>query len=201
MDEHIPTFMAVTGCSDTATAKFYLESANNDVEQAINTFMEGGGVPLGGEAADDQAGEAGNEGNQGGAFSVGMAEPKPGGAEEQRCCTCSSKHARAIYRRTRADLNKVLSTFIIIATPFHSPVQRSCDQCRCRWYTGGPAGGSGQEVIAPGQSGDGRGNQAFEDLRQAVEPHARQGTSEDLAEESSVFTGAARTLDGMLIKL
>jgi hypothetical protein len=72
---------------------------------------------------------------------------------------------------------------------------RSVVCCR-RWYTGGPAGGSGQEVIAPGQGGPGGGNKAFEDLRQAVEPHARQGTSEDLAEESSVFTGAARTLDG-----
>lgn len=64
-----------------------------------------------------------------------------------------------------------------------------------RWYTGGPAGGSGQEVIAPGQGGD-KNNKAFEALREAVEPHARQGTSEDLAEESNVFTGAARTLDG-----
>lgn len=65
----------------------------------------------------------------------------------------------------------------------------------CRWYTGGPAGGSGQEVIAPGQGGD-KKNETFEALREAVEPHAREGTSEDLAEESNVFTGAARTLDG-----
>jgi hypothetical protein len=50
-------------------------------------------------------------------------------------------------------------------------------------------------VIAPGQGRD-KKNAAFEALREAVEPHARQGTSEDLAEESQVFTGAARTLDG-----
>lgn len=65
----------------------------------------------------------------------------------------------------------------------------------CRWYTGGPAGGSGQEVIAPGQGGD-KTNKAFEALREAVQPHAREGTSEDLAQESKTFTGAARTLDG-----
>lgn len=65
----------------------------------------------------------------------------------------------------------------------------------CRWYTGGPAGGSGQEVIAPAQGGD-KKNKTFEALREAVEPHAREGTSEDLAEESNVFTGSARTLDG-----
>lgn len=62
-----------------------------------------------------------------------------------------------------------------------------------RWFTGGQ-GGSGQEVIAPG-SGD-PAMAAFEDVRKAVEPHARQGTSEDLAPESSAFTGSARTLDG-----
>jgi hypothetical protein len=53
-------------------------------------------------------------------------------------------------------------------------------------------------VIAPGQGRD-KKNKAFEALREAVEPHARQGTSEDLAEESKVFTGAARTLDGELV--
>jgi len=68
------------------------------------------------------------------------------------------------------------------------------DVCAARrWFTGGQ-GGSGQEVIAPGAGGPNMA--AFEDLRKAVEPHARQGTSDDLAPESTAFTGSARTLDG-----
>jgi hypothetical protein len=85
MAEHIPTFMAVTGCGDEATAKFYLESANNDVEQAINMFMEGGGVPLGEGSADGPAGGDDTGANDGGSFRVGMAEAIPGGPEEHRC--------------------------------------------------------------------------------------------------------------------
>lgn len=93
MADNLATFLAVTGCEDEASAKFFLESANNDVEQAINTYMEQGGAARVGEGttgpqdAEDDAAPAAN-------VSVGMAGATPGGAEEQRYRTCSLCHVR-----------------------------------------------------------------------------------------------------------
>ena len=41
--EAAQSFNAVTGNTDENVAKFYLESAQNDVETAINMFLESGG--------------------------------------------------------------------------------------------------------------------------------------------------------------
>lgn len=89
MAENLATFLAVTGCEDEASAKFFLESANNDVEQAINMYMEQGGAAavVEGAAAQDTAEDDPPEPN----FSVGMA----GGAEEQRFAPAMSRsHGR-----------------------------------------------------------------------------------------------------------
>ncbi|CAI5756719.1 unnamed protein product [Candida verbasci] len=43
MDEHIPTFLAVTGIEDELIAKQFLEVANNDLELAVTLYMESGG--------------------------------------------------------------------------------------------------------------------------------------------------------------
>jgi hypothetical protein len=60
-----------------------------------------------------------------------------------------------------------------------------------RWYTGGGQGGSGQEVIAPGQPSN-----MAKDFIESVKHHGREGTSEDLETKKGAFSGSARTLDG-----
>jgi uncharacterized protein YodC (DUF2158 family) len=62
---------------------------------------------------------------------------------------------------------------------------------RCRWYTGGGAGGSGQEVIAPGT-----GAEKVKGFMDAIQPHARQGTADDLEAKQGAFSGSSRTLNG-----
>ena len=83
MADNLAKFLDVTGCEDEASAKFFLESANNDVDQAIGMYMEQGGtVPADAGTAGVQHigdGEAPDAN-----FSVGMAGATPGGAEEQR---------------------------------------------------------------------------------------------------------------------
>lgn len=82
MDDAISTFMGVTGCEDQATAKFYLESCGNDVDQAVNNFMESGG------AAPDQvqAGADDSDDAVAGGASVNVDVAGPGaGDDEQRC--------------------------------------------------------------------------------------------------------------------
>lgn len=94
MDDNLETFKAVTNCEDDASAKFFLESANNDVQQAINMYMEqGGAIPAdAGTAAVQDIGDGeAPDAN----FSVGMADATPGGAEEQRYHTLSSCGLRA----------------------------------------------------------------------------------------------------------
>lgn len=71
----------------------------------------------------------------------------------------------------------------------------SQDEEEQRWYTGGGAG-SGQEVIAPGQRGPSNVDDVF---KAAQDLGARHETSED-NESKKAFTGAARTLDGGVIK-
>lgn len=83
MAENLATFLAITGCEDEASAKFFLESANNDVEQAINMYMEQGGAAAVGEGTAG-AQDAVDDENPDANFSVGMAGATAGGAEEQR---------------------------------------------------------------------------------------------------------------------
>ena len=52
MEEAIEQFNAFTGNDKPDVAKFYLESSNNSVETAVNTYMESGGAAPG--AAADQ---------------------------------------------------------------------------------------------------------------------------------------------------
>lgn len=61
-----------------------------------------------------------------------------------------------------------------------------------RWYTGGGQGGSGQEVIAPGAAGADK----VKGFMDAIQPHARQGTADDLETKQGAFSGSARTLNG-----
>lgn len=82
MDENISTFMGVTGCEDRGTASFYLESCGNDLDQAVNNYLESGGTAQGevqpaAEQSDDAA-EASVPVN------VDFAEPGAGGDDEQR---------------------------------------------------------------------------------------------------------------------
>ena len=44
MDDNVEQFNAVTGNSSLEVAKFFLESANNGLAEAINTYMESGGA-------------------------------------------------------------------------------------------------------------------------------------------------------------
>jgi len=41
-DSAISSFMNITGCSDHARAKFFLESSNGDIDQAVISFFENG---------------------------------------------------------------------------------------------------------------------------------------------------------------
>lgn len=83
MDEALSTFMAVTGCEDQKTAQFFLDSSGNDIDQAVNSYMESGGaVPNEVQQADDEPEDA--EGT-GASVSVGLAGPGAAGDDEQRC--------------------------------------------------------------------------------------------------------------------
>jgi len=42
-DANLSDFMSITGCDDANRAKFFLESANNDVNAAVLSFFESGG--------------------------------------------------------------------------------------------------------------------------------------------------------------
>jgi hypothetical protein len=98
MDDNLAAFLTVTGCQDEASAKFYLESANNDVEQAINMYMEqGGAAPDTGTKSAQDSGDQTPEAN----FSVGMADATPGG-EEQRF-RASSKCRTRVNKRTQCN--------------------------------------------------------------------------------------------------
>lgn len=59
-EEQISQFVAVTG-SSPEQARFYLESANGDVDAAVSSFLDSGGADGGFEEGameeDDQAGE------------------------------------------------------------------------------------------------------------------------------------------------
>lgn len=82
MDDQISVFMGVTGCEDQATAKFYLESCGNDVDQAVNNYMESGG------AAPEQLQSGADESDDAAAVvapvNVDVAGPGAGD-DEQRC--------------------------------------------------------------------------------------------------------------------
>ena len=42
-DSAISDFMNITGCSDHARAKFYIDSANGDIDAAVISFFESAG--------------------------------------------------------------------------------------------------------------------------------------------------------------
>jgi len=42
-DQAVSEFMSITGCSDTARAKFFLDAAHGDVSAAIANFFDAGG--------------------------------------------------------------------------------------------------------------------------------------------------------------
>jgi ribosomal protein L12E/L44/L45/RPP1/RPP2 len=93
MDEATQSFNAVTGNDNPEVAKFFLESANQNVEVAINMFMESGGsVPAAGQAAaqpdqddDDDEEEEGAEQATKVSVTAGAKDD-----EEQRCAAGNS---------------------------------------------------------------------------------------------------------------
>ena len=42
-DSAISDFMNITGCTDHTRAKFYIDSANGDIDAAVISFFESGG--------------------------------------------------------------------------------------------------------------------------------------------------------------
>jgi UBA-like domain len=108
MAENLATFLAVTGCEDEASAKFFLESANNDVGQAINMYMEqGGAAPIAeGTTASQNAGVEAPEAN----FSVGMADATPG-PEEQRF----RAHSKCLTRAKKTSSYFTIIPSLVIA--------------------------------------------------------------------------------------
>jgi UBA-like domain len=84
MEENVGLFMSITGCDQTETAQFFLESSDNDVEKAVNMYMESGGnagdmqtndhdPPVDGAQPDEPTGNA------------PAAVVKPDDPEEHRC--------------------------------------------------------------------------------------------------------------------
>ena len=53
-DSAISDFMNITGCADHARAKFYIDSANGDIDAAVISFFESAGDEQPATAADEQ---------------------------------------------------------------------------------------------------------------------------------------------------
>lgn len=83
MDDNVATFMGVTGCEDRGTAQFYLESSGNDLDQAVNNYMESGGAAPGEmQSAADQVEDVAPAGAS---VNVDVTGPGASGEDEQRC--------------------------------------------------------------------------------------------------------------------
>jgi hypothetical protein len=82
MDGAIQSFNAVTGNKEGGVANFYLESAQNDVEAAINMFMESGGAVPDAAGQDEGGEEASEEQHEGRVSKLSVVDRDE---EEQRC--------------------------------------------------------------------------------------------------------------------
>jgi UBA-like domain len=185
MDENVNVFMSITGCNKAETAKFFLESSDNDVEQAVNMYMESGGDAGGMQPA--EAGALGDVAAEQPAGEDPAAVIKPDDPDEQRRVSATHAAYAGILSCSVSVLLSVISNSAVRVASTWGHWWMS----PCRWYTGGGAGGSGQEVIAPGT-----GAEKVKGFMDAIQPHARQGTAEDLKSQQGAFSGSSRTLNG-----
>lgn len=81
-EEKITLLMSITGCEKAETARFFLDAAGGDVEQAVNTYLESGGQ-AGGPPGDGDVDAVG--GDAAATDGTAAAVVKADSPEEHRC--------------------------------------------------------------------------------------------------------------------
>jgi hypothetical protein len=96
MDENVGLFMSITGCDKTETAQFFLESSDNDVEKAVNMYMESGGNAGGMQIEEHDPPSEGAQPDEP-SDNAPADLVKPGDPEEHRCTRSCATPPLSMY--------------------------------------------------------------------------------------------------------